>query len=286
MEPGQMETTFIKQACRAANLRSLLRHEGLQDILGNVIAIYKKVTNEDPRGTRIRDALTLQQHANEIGIPSGPRGTHSLDDQVFKSLLTYLNKVSGFPLYADDRSQSCLPGQLLIGRTSIPCDLIKIGGVSFKPERLSLRDSNLLFSLSGEPNNPQAGRIVSIFTHERPVPGNKSATTTFLVVRRLVALTTEDKEHDDFRRYKSGGFLCYDRYEENVDIVSAKEVLCHFARTTLSVSSIGGKCVHVLPLDRVSTARTLWSWLVLTLVHYSYCVWRTEEVRIPRRRFS
>lgn len=207
--------------------------------------------HEDPRGTRIRDAFTLKESVKEVGIPSNSPRNQPLNDKVFASLLDRVNNGEGGMLYIDEAAGSRTTEQFFLHRSSSPCNLIKIGGVSFQPEQCSLKDSNVMYSDYRNPHQVQAGRIVSIFLHRRHVSSDAHVEETFIAVNRLVPLTSDDEKHDNFRRYKAGGALYYDKYRDCVDIVSPKEALCHFARMALTLPVIEQPCVHVLPLDRV-----------------------------------
>ena len=123
----------MSQVCRAANLQQILRHDTIQLVMGKVIDAYTKIVNGDPRGTRIRDAFTLREANKEVGIPSVPYVMKALDDATFISLLNYLNQRSGSKLYVDENVLSRPWGSLCLHRMTTECNLIKIGGVSFRP---------------------------------------------------------------------------------------------------------------------------------------------------------
>lgn len=246
-----MESTFINQACRAANLQSILRNGLVQSAMGRVIDAYTKIANEDSRGTRIRDAFTLKELTDEIGIPSKPPVVEPLADGVFSALLGYLNQLHGNILYVDERTASRSPYQYFLHRISTTCNRVRIGGVSFQPEHCSPKDSNIVYSDHLDPCQVHAGRIVSIFLHRRSTLAGTRIEATYVAVRRLVPLRQDDQKHDNFRRYKDGGTLYYDSYKKDVDVVLPKDILCHFARTPITLLPIERPCVHVLPLDRV-----------------------------------
>ena len=252
---GQMEITFMTRVARAMNLRPVLKHPALKEVIGDAIEAYSSVRNEDSRGTRIRDALSLQEFQGGVGIPIKPSATSKLSEDTFQALLLRLNQCTQ-SRYIDEHAQVSPPGSLLLGRTSMPCKAIKVGGVTFQPEGYSLKNSNLLYANPHNHEITHAGIVIQIFIHRRSSAGSQ-VEETFLVVRRLKELEEAAKCHDHFRRYpKVGGSLYYDEYEPVLDIVAPCEILCHFARTAYHSPKIPNACVHVLPLDRVSHKST------------------------------
>lgn len=249
-----MESTFMTQMSRAANLRSVLRHSEVKDALEEIITTYSGILNEDPRGTRIRDAMSLTELSVGRGVAANPHIETPLDPPMFSSLLYRLNynqTASGRMQYVDERDYARRQQHLALHHASTTCDLVKIGGVSFRPKKKSLKDSNAMYVDFRSPGMFRAGRIVHIFLHRRPTEGGEHIEETFLAIRRLQELNEQHAPQDFFRKYgKDGGCLCYDRYEDSIDIVSSSEILCHFARTPYKSPTLGD-CVHVLPLDRV-----------------------------------
>ena len=243
--------------CRAANLRALLRQPELREVMGEALDYYIKLLNEDPRGTRIRDAMTLEERPMEEGVPSDPPIVKDLDPSIFNSLLARLNdgRTDERSRYVDERQFAWDRHLLTLHHASTECKHVKIGGVNFKAERASAKDSNVVYSGWREADGGKvyAGRIIHIFLHTRPIEGGSRIKQTFLAIRRLRSLNHVDAGKDIFRRYgKDGGFLCHPEYEESIDIVTPSEVLCHSARTPYSAPD-GKHYVHVLPLDRVCT---------------------------------
>lgn len=252
--PGQMEVTFMNQVSRATNLRPILQHAAIQETMKDVISGYSKIANEDSRGTRNRDALSLQELTSSLGARTTENITRDLDANVFQSLLQHLNYNSspGTPLYVDENLRVRNSNTLFLHRASTPCKSIKIGGVRFQPKHLSLKDSNVVYSDSRDVKQIHYGSILHIFMHKRPISEDDRVEDTFLAVRRLTPLNEVDEQHDDFRRYpRCGGSLYYDEYRTAIDIVPPTGVLCHYARTPHTTPIIPRPCVHVLPLDRV-----------------------------------
>lgn len=252
-----MEITFMNQVARAANLRPILRHAALQKAMEEVIEGYIKIVNEDPRGTRNRDTLSLREITGGIGVPFKPSVATQPGQDVFEALLQRFNYhiPPGMPSYIDENIRERQSGSLFLHRKITPCQFVKIGGVKFEPGQQSLKNSNVMYSDFQDRQQVYAGRIKQIFLHKRPVSEHEYMEETFLAIERLIPLNEIDRSHDHFSRYpKVGGSLYYEEYQAIVDIVSPVEVLCHFSRTPYTSPSISRECVHVLPLDRVGTS--------------------------------
>lgn len=94
-----------------------------------------------------------------------------------------------------------------------------------------------------------AGRIQQIFDYT--FYDREGEVETFLFVTPLAELSEADAQHDPYRQYKfAGGELYYAKDLPGI-IVSAADVLCHFARTPVNIPEIIQPCIHVLPLDKV-----------------------------------
>lgn len=124
-------------------------------------------------------------------------------------------------------------------------------GVVFSPFHHNKRNSYVAIGAS---NDWHAGRIVSIFTytHEGPRTSKlKGHTETYFVVHKFRELTETDSIHDPYRKFPIAGRLYYDKLENDLELVPAKEILCHVANTPLQSPRIALPCIRILPLDRV-----------------------------------
>lgn len=186
-----MEIAFMNQVARSANLRPILRTPALREAMGDVLDSYSKDINEDSRGTRIRDVLSLEEQTGGVGIPFDSSSMAKLDDDVFEALLNHLNNDSPEqgPLYTDVYTRARPAGSSFLHRSNTPCKAVKIGGVKFQPERCSLKDSNVLYFNALVPHQVHAGRIKHIFLYKRPSSSSDQRfEQTFLAVHQSKVL--------------------------------------------------------------------------------------------------
>lgn len=250
---GAMEMTFMSKTCRAANLRPLLQDATIQQAIEEVISVYSSISNEDPRGTRVRDAFDWIKTVSTAGIPTKSEKRAKLDGISYANLLRLLNAEAGYPLYVDPHSLERSNTQHFLETEILSCVRIQIGGVMFKPDYSSLKDCNTVYRLHEDiPQTNLAGRIRQIFLHQRLNMEGRLVEETFIAIQPLSPLTTADAASDPYRNYElGGGFLCYDNYINRIDIIRPSSVISHFAKTVVEIGKISQPCVHVLPLDHV-----------------------------------
>ncbi|KAI0069375.1 hypothetical protein K474DRAFT_1714319 [Panus rudis PR-1116 ss-1] len=214
------------------------------------VAMYDLLSNEDPRGTRVRDAASLESLLDSDGIGKKEAREHAeLPPEEFLTLRDLLNserRSRGEALFNDDVSSTERNLHVILHPKVKECRHLMVGGVRFQSAKHSYKNSNVIYSCDGV----HAGRIINIFIHERHDVGGRME-DIFLVIRRLVPLTRDDLRHDVFRSYRVGGYLRYDRYKERLDIIRPQSVLCHFARTPYHVVDAVA-FVHVRPLDTLA----------------------------------
>ncbi len=182
----------MSQTCRAANLRPLLRDTTVQRAIEEVIAAYSKISNEDPRGTRVRDAFTWMKTVAMAGIPAKSAKPLDLTLPLYRSLLHLLNAEIGYPLYVDRYTLVRRETEHFLSQTIIDCEQIQIGGVRYKPHIKSSKDCNVVYHASGQ-QQPLAGRITRIFLHTRSLTEGGSTQETFIAIQPLSSLTVEDQ---------------------------------------------------------------------------------------------
>ncbi len=241
----------MSQTCRAANLRPLLQDTTVQRAIEDVITAYSRISNEDPRGTRVRDAFTWMKTVAMEGVPAKSAKSSELELPLYRSLLNLLNTEVGYPLYVDRHTLAHGKAQHFVSQMVISCEQIHIGGVRYKPHLKSSKDCNVVYYGSDQ-SSTSAGQITQIFLHTRSLVGGGSTQETFIAIQPLSSLSKEDQEADPYRRYKlGGGFLCYDNLSSHSDVVRPSSIISHFAKTPVLVEKITAPCIHVLPLDRV-----------------------------------
>ena len=261
-DTGEIEMTFMKAACRAANIPVLLGDPDVRDMVGDLFDAYSNFTNEDQRGTRIHDTLSLQP-AN-VGRGTAPKNaqTRPLCHEAYVGLLARLNEEAA-PGPANERLAHLYvprprkqPGQIFLADEAIQCTEVQINGVRFQPVSASSGNCNVVYYPSSS-QEPIPGRILEIFLHTRRLSDKETIEETFLVACPYVPLSHIEMKHDNYRRYPLvGGSLYYDKFQETTHILRPSDVKCHFAMTRMAKfdehDSSEVPRIHVLPLDRVS----------------------------------
>ncbi|RDX51818.1 hypothetical protein OH76DRAFT_1454734 [Lentinus brumalis] len=258
MKLGEIELTFMMRSCREANFRHLLRSPVVRRHMKPFSEALRALDKEDRRGMRL-DAILRSADADSSTeeVARKVSRTILLDPAVYSALLHRINT-----------EETVSPRNPAPSRTATPCSSASISGVFYKPRTRSTGDSNIMFrhpSLQG----PSAGRIEKMFMHAGKSSGGQDPRDElYLVVKRLEELDEEDAAYDPYPQYGIvGGRLCYDNYSKEIFVLQPKDVLCHFAKTTMDhlvlwrSNAEGLKeevrlkkpCVHVRPLDRVST---------------------------------
>ncbi|RDX39689.1 hypothetical protein OH76DRAFT_1367271 [Lentinus brumalis] len=267
---GEMEATFTKAHCRAANVRPVVHDNKVGHVMQEFIDVLNKQSGEDVRGMRL-DAI-LRSHNTPHDDPAPrtststqdslcsskkPKETFLLDDDCYDVLLTMLNREVGRLQYVDGPPENTI-GRLRLPHAAIRVPKLFISGVFYHSCRSAPRNSNILFTHPASAE-VRAGFIKDIFVHSRPsLGGTSTVEETYLAVSGYVELSPTDLAQDKFRKFPiAGGRLVYARTDPRVYIVRPSQIVCHFAKTKLQVTNITAPCIHVLPLDRVSVHITL-----------------------------
>ncbi len=190
-----------------------------------------------------------------------------LDDKTYGSLLPFLNSGGHHNIYAKYKMLRKLPSEEYLKPDATGLAKLFQGGVTYKAQSMSMKDCHILWcrtltqqghglpSTTSGPWPPSylvALRITLIFSHQRFFEG-QWLEETFLAVKNLAPLSEGHVCHNFYHQYKhAGGFLCYDRYLPNIEILRPSAIVPHFAHTSMNIRQIGKHCAHVMPLDRVS----------------------------------
>lgn len=243
--------TFMKSACRAAGVTPLLQDPHVRATVSEITEGYNKYMNEDKRGTRIHDAVSLKKDIKSGGDPGNKEKSVKLEADVYRGVLARLNSELNRTVYVPRPRKA--PDQFFLSEDAIVCNKIQVKGVRYQPASVSAGNSNIMFTAPGS-SSPVAGQISQIFIHERKLPGGESKIKeTFLAVRPLARLSQVDEKLDIYRTFPIvGGSLHYARYDDRVHVIRPSDIVCHFAKTRMGrVMQISEPCFHVLPLDRV-----------------------------------
>jgi hypothetical protein len=143
-------------------------------------------------------------------------------------------------------------GKPTITRNATRVKQLSIAGVRYSSMDVLQRDSYIIFQRSvGIDSEQLAGQIQSIFSHQRRRPDGSIVDEIFFMVTAFDPLMGPDLTADKYRGFGfAGGHMCYDRMGAE-EILEAKNILCHFAKTDFEYNET--KFIHILPLNRVSS---------------------------------
>ncbi|KAH9855117.1 hypothetical protein C2E23DRAFT_724822 [Lenzites betulinus] len=277
---GELETTFMMHSCRAANFRPLLRSEVVKQHMEEFSRSLAAIHKDDRRGMRL-DAV-LRTVSTEQAQPQGEvyKGIRParLEATVYRALLERLALADEGHVYMDEQLYLAErpPSKLPLSSYATRCSSVSISGVRYAPFSRAAGDSNAMFRYPTTGRTPVPGRIEDIMLHTRQSSqglGNTvvEITETFIVVRRLQTLDRIDAALDPYRKYPGvGGRLYYNAYDDQVVVLRCQDISSHFALTPMEhlvVQAADSKdatkthpclikkrCVHVRPLDRVSSS--------------------------------
>ncbi|KAI0648929.1 hypothetical protein C8Q79DRAFT_1007517 [Trametes meyenii] len=249
MHFGELESTYMKHTCRAANLRALLKDDSVRPQVEELVDALDDARAEDRRGTRMRESF--------LGPGRGPRKPVArkqvtLGDTCFGTLVKYLNQKEGQEKYVDIQRLRRIPGLQQLSNCAFHCRSVFCGGTTMLSSSNSPKDSNIIFrSPHSSSSSESAGRIQQIFTYHIRDQRGDFVESTYIFVAPLKELSSSDTERDPYRRYPYvGGRLCYDAYLPGI-IIAKADIVSHFARTVVDLRpDITDACIHILPLDK------------------------------------
>ncbi|KAA1479136.1 hypothetical protein DENSPDRAFT_788840 [Dentipellis sp. KUC8613] len=245
---GDMEGTFMRHTCRSANLRPLMQDPVVKSTVNDLVDAYDAMAAEDRRGTRVQDATARNDGGWAVTNPPPNSDLVQMEKEVYKAYGNAIQTI--YPgKYVPEGYSKKTPQQEYLPRAVISCPKIFIAGVTYKPHKLSAKDSNIITRTG------QAGRLEHIYRQSN----GPLASEVHLVVRNLCDLSASDAEYDHYRKFPRGtGKLYYDQYVPKVTVLQPKDITCHFAKTPMDVPDIKQPCVHVLPLNivRLPVSRT------------------------------
>ena len=255
---GELEGTIFERFCEGQNLRAQFATDDMKKNLPKIQRAFSAAFQNDARGTLLNDMLAFEdsdkvKYGNTSKTSLLPPEHHAL-------VLGY--STSGIPVN---------PTRHVFMQTSIQTQ-----GMAFSTSKTSYGNSLVVYRHpDGCLSAPwRAGKIVSIFVCKQPLGDNRSMMSgPFFVVENYTPLSDAEASHDCYRRYgDSGGRLFYPVHD-GVVLLSIKDIICHFACTTVSIPKLKGDLIHVLPLARVSrhsVSCTVWRLTLDFIVAMSY----------------
>lgn len=132
-------------------------------------------------------------------------------------------------------------------------DKLRFHGAIYSTASFSVRDSHVVIGKEF-PSDWYAGKIKQIFTYPF---GSVESQGTYIVVQKFKELSPQEAKDDPYRRYPMvGGRLYHAELEEQIEVVTAQDVIGHFAYTPHGENEFKFPCFHALPLNKVSFSQS------------------------------
>ncbi|PIL32244.1 hypothetical protein GSI_05489 [Ganoderma sinense ZZ0214-1] len=243
---GELELTFMRHSCRAANLRAMLDDRDIRQHVEGLLEAYDNLRFEDRRGTRNRESISL----NQTAAPSVGKTTPiTLADPCFRALIQCLNSEANGRTFVDYRDLQRDQGLTNILNDAMRIASVHLHGVSYRAKTDSLKDCNIMYWTDSSQRDLGPARILQIFSHSYRVEG-RPVERTYMYIEPLKPLSAEDTVHDPYRMFPYvGGRLYYDCYLPPL-VLPLESIVSHFARTPMVIEKIPISCIHVLSLDK------------------------------------
>ncbi|KAJ6544888.1 hypothetical protein DFH09DRAFT_1088420, partial [Mycena vulgaris] len=233
---GEMETTFMNSAARAANLKALISdNTEIREHVSEAIKAYERGSNRDSRGIRL--AYMLDPNDPHFDLQSLSRWS-SLSLEERQVLHSYLQWKHGDFNLEDWKASAAIMEQ------------ISITGVRYARKNVLKRDqdSNILFCIPGT-DEVVPGEILNIFQYWHTTAAEVEFKAIYLLVNRFPTNPVLGRQ-DPYREHPNlFGYLCGTN-PIDTRIIEAEHVQSHFGRTPIEYN--GQQLMHVLPLSRVN----------------------------------
>ncbi|KAL6303846.1 hypothetical protein BKA93DRAFT_734280 [Sparassis latifolia] len=235
--------TMLRRFCMRQNLRSLFNPESLPQSISSIIAPFISSFQSEHRGTLLQDMLAFED----------PLGDPDLDNDELEKETRDFSRLGDQEWNA---LQSWFAGHNFIrphiNRYVVRNKKLEVQDDIYKPVTTSRGDSYIVFQRADDADW-RAGRVVDIFTHSYRQE-NIDVRRNFLLVEEYIALEIRHIQFDPYRKFPFvGGRLFYDKVRDQLIVLEVDEITCHFAHTRRTTPSIDIDCVHVLPLNKVSS---------------------------------
>ncbi|TEB22607.1 hypothetical protein FA13DRAFT_1614184, partial [Coprinellus micaceus] len=247
---GKMEGTYMRVAAHRANLLPLIERPEVRSQITELYDQFRDVVNEDNRGTRIHDVLSLD-HLSDARETNDESPEVQLSPTTSHQLTNLLNaETEGRHRYSWHGRRAKEDGEIMLWPNARKVRHITIRGIRYETYRRSPGSSNaLVLSMTGE---LRPARIEELFTHSRQTSEHGVVNETFVTIRYLMPLTPENSLKDPYRPFDGAtGSLWMASYDYDISVVRPEQILCHYAKTKISLQGIAHECYHALPLNRV-----------------------------------
>ncbi|KIJ50297.1 hypothetical protein M422DRAFT_27339 [Sphaerobolus stellatus SS14] len=263
MRFGELESTFMTQFTRAANLRAVMVDALVPETLKGIREVFESTFSIMGRSMLLRDIMA--QGGSRYSAPTldelSKKRKKPLDAEIRHLLLEQLHREfvgEGSFAFSDDDEEDTipLPPNAWALRKCKHNGIWYVKAIPNPPTEgqdgptTPHRDSHIVFKTN---NGFVPSLITHIFAYEHLIPGgSKPILDVYLVVREYYELTAAHIVADHWRQFPiSGGKLYYDRLKNQARLINVKNVAGHFAKTPYGAGEISGidvPCLHALPL--------------------------------------
>ncbi|KZS99729.1 uncharacterized protein LAESUDRAFT_605756, partial [Laetiporus sulphureus 93-53] len=245
-----LSSTLLTRFCCKQALRNLFTSVVLPPSVRQLIPNFVHSFQSDTRGTLLTDILALGPPESQPENPSFD-GHARLRMSEYSLLPDYIVDLLRNRMMMDYSLAGIESWTGSINPYVVSLDSVEYRGVLYKVSTCSLGDSNVIFTsqLRGQ---WRAGQVAHMFRYKQ-IHGECKFVQDYLVVKEFVPLTSEDSRLDPYRRFPvAGGRLFRDAFKPEIQLLTTKDLLCHFAMLPRLLPKGSVKCIHVLPLDKVS----------------------------------
>lgn len=230
---------MFNRFCMGQQLRILFESHQFPSELDGIIQDYERLYSTDIRGTFRNDTLAFNE------------SFHTMHEEVSWEAwqLTRLPEpvVTLLKGWLDTHVDHGLPSAS--STAFIRKHIIRLGE-KYETQGTSVANSQVYFR--GKDHTMSAGSIHMIFSQScQGVDGSVQA-RTFFVVLPYLALSREHALLDNFRQFPiTGGRLFYKKFGMPI-LLSSEDIMFHFVYSTQDLPGSAERCIHALPLDKVS----------------------------------
>jgi hypothetical protein len=253
---GEMEATFMTTYCMGSNLRALLSSDNVPPALTALLPFVKSAVTPDTRGSLMSD-LAVFGAQTEPTLVFNEKQQKVLSREAYTALMTRITSDSdlceGISFVADNLGLLD-PEQRVLSPYAQILQSVTSRGVRFTPFSRHVGDSQVLYRASHLQGRLAMGKITEIFVHRRITGANAHRDQVFALVKQFGSLSSEDKKHDVFCRFKHLRISIV-RTDTTMDppvAVPMNDIIAHFAACPFKDDNISTPCMAVVPLDRVS----------------------------------
>lgn len=249
----------MKTFCMASNLRALVLSNLTPSLIGEFESIVQTSLDGDVRGTLMSDLASCVADSEPSYVVDISKQT-PLSSEIYNAFLSLLRRDArlgdGVDYVSHDAWESS--GEVMLNPLAQHLGEVRIRGLSFKPRREHVGDSQVLFCTSGAQAEGalSLGQIEDIFIHRRASSGQSPPRDqTFIALKRFAGLTANDQQRDPYKPYKHLRIgLLYQIPIPDVIVIPTTDVVAHFASCIFEDPSLTRSCIVAIPLDRVSSS--------------------------------